>query len=110
MHVLGFAENHGELVRLLAQRRVDLRISQRALDDAAGLQEGYTGKIECGTRHLGPVSLETLLAALGLRLAVVEADQPLPARVEDLVGSRRALSPPPRILAAEALPKRREPS
>jgi len=87
MRVIGTAATYPDLLRILAQRRRELGISQRALDDACGVPDGYVGKLEVGTRNLGPMSMQALLGALGLRIAVFEADEPLPARVQELVGS-----------------------
>ena len=101
--IVGYASDLTDLAHLFADRRKALGIPQRALDDAAGLQDGYVSKVECGTRRLGHISLPVLLSALGLRLIVVEAGEPLPASVAALVGSRQArCATPPRIATAEA--------
>ena len=56
---------------LLASRRRDLGLSQLAVDALAGLQPGYTGKLEAGAKGYGRVSLAATLKALGMGLAVV---------------------------------------
>jgi len=59
----------------LRKRRIGLGLSQMEVDDRAGLQDGYTGKLEVwdrdSGRRLGPVSFDLLLEALGLAVAVV---------------------------------------
>lgn len=57
-----------DLVAALRARRMELGLSHLDVDDAAGLQGGYTGKIECGDRNLGPLSFAGLLGALGVVL------------------------------------------
>ena len=63
----------------LAARRKALGLSQLALDEIAGVHTGYTGKIECGARHLGDMSFEVMLAALGIELVVRPRDRGAPA-------------------------------
>jgi hypothetical protein len=41
------------------------------LDDASGLQDGYSAKLICGMKSLGKVSTPLLLEALGVELLVV---------------------------------------
>jgi len=73
----GRASTIQDLVPILKAYRVSQRINQRALDQAAGIADGLTGKIEVGTRGLGVDSCNAILAALGLELAVVErSDRP----------------------------------
>ena len=55
----------------LAQRKRDLRMSNLELDHVAKLQSGYTGKIMCGTKRPGDMSLPALLGALGAELVLV---------------------------------------
>jgi len=111
MRVIGEVETRVDLARAFARRRVELGIGQRALDHAAGLADGHISKLECGTRRLGPVTIPTLLAALGLRLIrqgpddpllVVETGEPLPPRVQALVGSLAVFARVPSIIAAQA--------
>jgi transcriptional regulator with XRE-family HTH domain len=62
-----------EIVVVLISRRHALEMSQLGLDWAAGVEDGYTGKIECGDRRLGPVSLPALLGALRLEMYIERA-------------------------------------
>ena len=52
-------------------RRQGLKLSQLVVDDLAGLQSGYCGKIEYHDKRLGAMSMPCLLQALGLELVVV---------------------------------------
>jgi len=92
MNVIGFASTPDEIVALLARRRYELGMTSRAVETVAGLADGYVSKIECGTKSLGRVSLPTLLAAYGLRLAVVEDEAGLPARTRAFIGTARPSS------------------
>ena len=62
-----------DLRAAIAIRRKKLGLSQLALDDAAGLQSGYTGKLECGAKGFGDMSLAAVLAALGVELTLMLA-------------------------------------
>ena len=46
--VVAVAQSYEEIVAAIGTRRQELRLSQLAVDEIAGLQTGYTGKIECG--------------------------------------------------------------
>jgi hypothetical protein len=70
-----------ELRRELARRRREVGLPQLLFDRVAGLADGHTGKLECGTKTFGRMSLPTVLSALGLRLALVEAPEGVPATV-----------------------------
>jgi len=70
----------------LARRRRQIGITQRDFDDLIGVTTGYASKLECGMRGFGDVSLSAYLSALGLRLALVEADEPLPRCVRTFLG------------------------
>lgn len=65
--------SYEDLVAVLRARRVELGLRQLELDEIAGLQGGYTGKIECGSKGFGPMSLTALLGALGLELVAVKS-------------------------------------
>ena len=62
-----------DIVRVAKIRRSDLGLSQLALDDISGMQTGYTGKLECGDKGLGKLTLPLLLGGLKLELALVPA-------------------------------------
>jgi hypothetical protein len=105
MKVLGYATSLSELATLLTERRYALGITSLALDAAAGLAEGQTSKIECGTKRLGHVTIPTLLASLGLKLALVESGEPLPRLIAALLHSARqgrASRPPDALPLVEA--------
>jgi hypothetical protein len=93
MQIVGYATSPAEIVALLEQRRYALGINQFDLDAIAGLADGHTSKIACGTKAIGRISLPSLLAALGLRLAVVEDDEWLPSQtiayIDSSKGTRR---------------------
>jgi transcriptional regulator with XRE-family HTH domain len=89
MKVIGYATSLAELVALLAERRYSLGITSTALEAAAGLAQGHLSKVECGTKRLGHISLPTLLSALGLKLAVVESDEPLPLPVAAILNTAK---------------------
>jgi hypothetical protein len=56
--------DYDRLRQAISARRRQLGLRQLEADEKSGLQSGYFGKIECGDRHLGPISLPNLLAAL----------------------------------------------
>jgi hypothetical protein len=60
-----------DLRKAFAEHRRQSGVRQLELDDIAGLQSGYTGKLECGTKRYGDMSLPCTLGALGLRLVVI---------------------------------------
>jgi hypothetical protein len=66
--------NYGDLIRALRCRQHHLNISLHTLDQIAGLPLGYCAKIlgPGQVKHLGPISFQSLLGALGCRLALVE--------------------------------------
>lgn len=72
-----------DLVAALRARRMELGLSHLDVDDAAGLQGGYTGKIECGDRNLGPLSFAGLLGALGVVLRLECAAGPLAEEIPE---------------------------
>jgi hypothetical protein len=61
---------YSDLRRAIATRRKSLRMSQLATDWAAGVQDGYTGKLEIGLRNYGDMSLPSILGALRLELVI----------------------------------------
>jgi len=89
--VIGHAYSPNEIAKLIAKRRYQLGISSRHLDQIAGLADGHTSKIECGSKKLGDISLPALLATLGLRLTVVADDESLPLQTQYARGSSKPL-------------------
>lgn len=73
-------QSYDQLRQAVARRRKALGLTQLDLDDLAGVQDGYTGKLECGARHFGPLSLGLILQALGVELVLqpVRHDPPQP--------------------------------
>ena len=88
-HSIGYARTPGEIARILAIRRTQLGITSRQLDQIAGLADGHTSKIECGTKNLGQISLPILLETLGLKLAIVADDGALPRQTRRAQGSKK---------------------
>lgn len=68
---LARVDSYKDLLAALVTRRHDVGLPQRAVDDVAGLPDGYCAKLECGMKRLGMMSLECLLGALGVELIVV---------------------------------------
>lgn len=56
--------DYRQLTQALAARRRELGLRQLEADEKSGLMSGYFGKIECGVRKLGDLSLPMVLAAL----------------------------------------------
>jgi hypothetical protein len=104
MNVLGYATSPREIVALLEKRRYALGIKQLDLDAVAGLADGHCGKIACGTKPIGHISLPNLLAALGLKLAVIADDTALPRQTRALIGSSRGKPRCATIPAPAAIP------
>jgi hypothetical protein len=65
-------ETASQLRQVLSARRRALGLRQLELDDLAGTQSGYQGKLEKGIRGYGDMSLSCTLGALGLELYVIE--------------------------------------
>ncbi|PSC03815.1 hypothetical protein SLNSH_17040 [Alsobacter soli] len=79
--LLAVVDDYDELLGAMRERREALGLSQMDLDEATGWAMGYTGKLECDPRAqvakvLGRQSLPLILAALGLRLAVIARPVP----------------------------------
>jgi hypothetical protein len=56
--------DYSQLRSAIAARRRQLGLRQLEADEKSGLMTGYFGKIECGLRKLGDISLPNVLAAL----------------------------------------------
>jgi hypothetical protein len=67
-----------QLTSALAARRRQLGLRQLDADEKSGLQSGYFGKIECGARKLGNLSLPMALAALDCDLLLVPRSSSAP--------------------------------
>ena len=62
-----------ELRAALNRRKIDLGLKNLEIDDIAGLQSGYTGKLLCGMKRPGDMSLPAILGALKCELVLVPA-------------------------------------
>lgn len=89
--------DYRQLTEALAARRRQLGLTQLETDDKSGLMTGYVGKLECGVRKLGDVSLPMLLAGLHADLYLAPRSGE-PAPIEARCGSAgmvRHLAPNP---------------
>jgi hypothetical protein len=78
LSLIAVCETLSDVAGGLDLRRRELNLSNLALDDASGLQTGYSSKIFCGMKRLGDVSLPSMLGALGCRLVLVSDDSWVP--------------------------------
>lgn len=74
--VLAVVDDYDGLIGALRQRSVELGISREVLDDTAGLQSGYSGKLlgAAQTKRFGVMSLGSTLGALGVKMMLVEVE------------------------------------
>ena len=88
--VLAVARDYDELVAAFRARRDELKVPHLAIDDVAGLQTGYTGKLlaDPPIRAFGRVSLGPMLGTLGLAVIVV-ADNAALRRVQHRLVTRK---------------------
>jgi hypothetical protein len=64
------AIDYDGLRALINARRVELRMRHLDLDHDAGLQSGYSGKIFCGMKNFGPLTLGPILDALDVEIVL----------------------------------------
>lgn len=102
MRVVGECRSISDVMKLVSARRYELRIASRALDDIAGVADGYVSKLECGMKRPGDMSLPSILGALGLKLLVVADDNALPARTRSAIGTSHYVPPADRADAPAA--------
>lgn len=69
--ILAIVADFPELRAALIARRHEMHMPQSVVDDIAGLAGGFTGKLECGLKNYGPISLGAILGALKVKLALV---------------------------------------
>lgn len=69
--VIAIVGSYAGLLEAFVKQRHELGLSQLSVDGIGGVQSGYCAKLECGTKRFGMMSLECMLGALGLELAVV---------------------------------------
>ncbi|MGC1861541.1 MAG: hypothetical protein WA733_10560 [Methylocystis sp.] len=80
MQIVASVATYAELRDALRERRLELGLTQLALDHCAGLQDGWSSKAEMSDgKRWGEMSLNAALGALGLKLLVVADDGSLPA-------------------------------
>src|ERR1700722_10538037 len=79
--------DYSQLRSAIAARRRQLGLLQLEADELSGCQPGYQGKIECGLRKLGDLSLPMVLAALDCDLYLA------PRSDTDPVAEQRSLGP-----------------
>ena len=96
VEVIGLVASITELSQALAHRRYQLGMTSRVVDDLAGLADGHTSKLECGTKNLGDVTLPALLATYGLKLVLVASDDDVPSRVKPYLHTAKVSSSYPR--------------
>ena len=83
-------------LRVLFRKRIaSLGITYETADTIAGLPAGYTAKLLGPTprRRFGPVSLEALLGATGIKLLAVEDAEALARSQRALCSAPEAVSP-----------------
>lgn len=101
--LIGAAVTPQEIANLCNARRIELGISQTDLDHAAGWAGGYSSKLFAHDykKNFGVMSLQVMLEALGLKLAVVADDSPeaLPAITRRIIEERRRNPKSPNRLA-----------
>jgi hypothetical protein len=89
--LVGVVLTYEALIRILRKRKEAAGFSCLELDEAAGLAEGYCGKLfgPGQRRRLGALSLRLLLETLGLRLIVVaDSELPVPKRRKNVMQDR----------------------
>jgi hypothetical protein len=91
-------KDYARLVRLIKERRLELRLTCEQVDRLSGVQSGYTAKIEMWTPHhgiltnqgrtgsrvtartMGVVSMPLIMTALGMTLVAIKGKPPRHAR------------------------------
>lgn len=88
--MLAIARDYDQLIAAFRARRDELKVTHLTLDDIAGLQGGYTGKLlsDPPIRAFGRVSLGPILGALGLAVVLVQDNAAL-RRVQDRLVTRK---------------------
>jgi hypothetical protein len=67
---LAIVRDYDGLRLAVRRRRRQLGLTLLDVDFAAGLQDGYAAKLECGVRNFGDMSLAAVLETLDLELVV----------------------------------------
>jgi hypothetical protein len=92
--ILAIVADLPSIVQAIRCRADACGFSLLALDQYSGLSAGHTSKIFCGDKNIGPLSFAVLLAATGLKLAVVADQAPIPPLPKDKKQDRFPPSPP----------------
>lgn len=81
---LAIVRDYSELHAALRARAEQLNVSRETIDNVAGFQQGYASKLLAGKpiTIIGKWSFGTILAALGVKLILVE-DPDAMARIKD---------------------------
>ena len=64
----GLLGSSADWIALWRARMAERDLTHRAVDDLAGLGEGYVSKLMCGQRSPTPRTIERMNRALGIRL------------------------------------------
>lgn len=94
------AETYEQLTKALDGRRRQLGMTMLELDDKSGMQDGYSAKLFCHRRHLGPLSLPLMLQTLGVELLLVMRE-PTADQMHERTGSAHQAG----LIERRALPK-----
>jgi transcriptional regulator with XRE-family HTH domain len=70
----GLILTSADWIAVFRARIKELGLTHLAVDARAGLSEGHTGKILCGTRMPSLLTIERLCRALDLAVAIESAD------------------------------------
>lgn len=89
--LIGFANDYDGVVSLFRERATELGLTMAFIDEIAGFQTGYAGKLlgPAQVKALGRMSLGVMLEVLGLKIAVVEDADTLARMRERYVESDR---------------------
>jgi hypothetical protein len=79
MNILGYVTSYDDLHQILRRRAEELDISREVIDEYAGLQPGYSGKLLAprASKHLGKTTFPLLLPALAVRLVAISDEDAL---------------------------------
>jgi hypothetical protein len=88
--VIAVARDYDQLITAIRARRDELQVTHITIDEVAGLQGGYAGKLLCDPpiKLLGKVSFGCVLGALGLAVVLVQDNDAL-KKVQDRLVTRK---------------------
>ena len=77
--VLGVVNSYQDLHRIMRDQATALELSREVLDEIAGVQRGYSGKLLAPKpiRRLGEMAFSCILPALGIQLVAFADDEAL---------------------------------